>query len=191
MKNLILYIIKFEEAEFLKIGITTNLLSRIDQINNAVVKEINFKESIIIDSDKNSDIRLLEKNLLRISEKERFELKSHSKVNGATEFRKCNCFEDLINFIELQKDFKIRYRIYNGIDISGNYTHNFPKAYFPPNIKTDGISFVLMDDLKNYCEKKKINIKKFYNQLLFDKAKELGIDRKDNDEDDLSNAFQV
>lgn len=191
MKNLILYIIKFKEAEFLKIGITTNILKRLDQINSSIDQEINFKESIIIDSENNSDIRLLERNLLRISINDSIEIETNIKITGATEFRKNCCFEGLMNFIELQKTFKIKFTIYNGIDTCGNYTHSLPKTYFPFHIKTTGLSLVLIEDLKSYCKKKKIEINNFYNQMLFDKAKELGIDREDDNDDSLKNVYQA
>lgn len=193
MSKNILYILKFKnDANFFKIGITTNLLNRINQIDNAVENDIDFDNSLVYTSKKDSDIRLLEKNLLRITEPYKMEVFLRSKIIGKTEFREIGCLNIVLDFIALQVDYGVEFKKFESIDICGNYSHKIPKVYYPNNIRAqDSVSRILINDIQEYCNSNKLCIVDFYNDMLLKKAISLGIDRKNTPSNLKNNAYKV
>jgi hypothetical protein len=176
--NFLLYILEFKKSKFIKIGITTGLENRIRTISDAINKEIDFYNSYIVQATNNSDIRLLERSLLRITQEDFYEIKPNSKLPGKGEFRNKKTLQLILDFIENQKKYNMEYRLYKGIDICGVYDHKIPKAYYPPNKKGTTVSQELVGDILNYCKNQKIDFGKFINGILYSKAVELGIERK-------------
>lgn len=190
MKTTFLYILIFKNQDFIKIGITTSIPTRLKKIQNDVeYLEIDFEKSFVITHKSNIDIKFLERNLLRISKNYFQEIPNRPDLQ---EYRKKESLDILFNFIKHQSDFGINYKIFDGIDICGNHKHNLPKAYFPPNIQSNGgISQVLLRDLESYAKSKNLNYANLINEIIFEKIKELKIDRKEEYFQKNKNVFKI
>jgi hypothetical protein len=178
MKKIKLYILIFKNTSFLKIGITSSIYKRINSITMEISQEVDLCQSIIVTSKNNSDIRLLEKNLLRITES--YFDSPFSDCNSKREYRKKECLKVLLSFINSQKVFGLKFELYEGIDFSNNYGNLIPKTYFPPDIVTNGISTVLMEDVRKYCIKENTLVQDFINNTIYLKIKSLNIARNDD-----------
>ena len=176
-----LYILIFKNQSFLKIGKASGKFRRIEQLQHALSNscEIDLNRSYVITAKRNSDINLLESTLLRITENDKFYLPFLDNVKGREEFRNIECLSKVLKYIDIQNNYIPNLKLYHGIDICGNYNHTIPKSYFPSHIRSNGLSKELIDDLDIYCKKNNVNWDNMINELLYQKAKELNIDRKD------------
>jgi len=189
----ILYVMMFKEVDYLKIGITKDLNKRMEFICRQIDKNVDHYESYILEANNDNDIRPLEKYLHRITIKDKFTFDSDIKIDGKHEFRDKKCLLHILSFIEDQKKYGLKYDLFKGIDICGTYGHKIPKAYYPPDIKcNDQVSITLVNDIEDYCNKSNINFIQFINGLLYEKAQELNIERKDGEEEKLfKNYYKV
>jgi len=190
----ILYIMIFKETDYLKIGITKDLNKRMECICRQIDQNLDHCQSYILEANNDNDIRPLEKYLQRITIKDKFTFNSELKIDGKHEFRNKKCLPSILSFVEDQKKYGLKYKLFKGIDICGVYDHKIPKAYYPPNTKSNDqvVSITLVNDIEDYCNKSNINFKHFVNGLLYEKARELDIDRKDGEQEKLfKNYYKV
>ncbi len=176
--KIVLYILKFQNENILKIGITTNISFRISCIEKSSGFIVDHYKSMIITNPIKKNIRLLEKNLLNITTDFQYKFEEKKYFGGINEFRKGNCVNLMLQFIKDQKDYGFKYKIYTGIDVCGQYTHTLPKAYFPIFYPVKGISSILKSDIKKYCKANGCDYYDFLNKSLYDSMKSLGYGRE-------------
>ncbi|EAQ39516.3 hypothetical protein MED134_08496 [Dokdonia sp. MED134] len=181
---MLLYILHFNNKNYFKIGVTNNILRRVRQIHDNFNLGIDLHNTIIVTNAKQSRIKRLERNLLDITSDFQYKFPEHlNNCPGRYEFRTLNCQNLIKQFILEQKNYKLNYQVYEGLDLCGHYDITIPKAYYPIDTRYTLLSDLLQQDLDNYCEANKLSIRDFYNELLYKKACELGIERPETNVD--------
>ena len=170
----------FQNSNFVKIGITTSIVYRIKQVEKHFNLSIDHHKTLVVTGQSRGRIKMLENWLLESTLDFQHEIKPVSKGNfGQNEFRTNNCLKLIKQYILDQRDYGINYKIYRGVDVCGHYTITIPKVYYHVELPVSYISNVLYEDIQKYCANNKISPLHFYNDLLYQKMVELGIDRKD------------
>lgn len=190
-RKVILYLLKFNSKDLFKIGITTNLTRRIKCIENRTGWKVDFYDSEIITLKKNSQVRLLEQNLLQITQDHICRFSEDSELGNCSEYRHLEAWSLIKDYLDFNKKFYPQIKFFKGIDICGNYSSALPKVYFPPHIETNGISKVLNKDFFDYCKKEDINTYEIINELMYTKIKEWKIERDSNNTTTLQNPYMV
>lgn len=177
---MLLYILHFYDKDFFKIGVTNNIYRRIRQIRDNFRVSIDLDKTIIVTNTKQSRIKRLERNLLDITSNFQYQFPDELNIGaGKYEFRELNCQKLVMQFISEQENYKLNYTVYKGLDLSGQYNITIPKAYYPIDILSNFASDILISDLNNYCTHNKLSRRDFFNELLYEKACQLGIDRSE------------
>jgi len=175
----VLYLLKFQDTNILKIGISKNIVFRISKLEKEADLIVDHYKSMVVTNPKASNLNLLEKNLLNFTKDFKYHFPNDRKFAGIHEFRTDNCLNLINQFIVDQGVYGLKYKVYTGIDICGNYNTELPKVYFPIFDSRKEISFVLRQDIYNYCQEKGLDFHVFINNALFRAMKSIGIDRKD------------
>ena len=176
----ILYILHFNERDWIKIGITKNLKQRIKTLKSDTGFTVDYANSIIITNNLCSNIRLLERNLLTITNDFALNWRHDVKFSGMDEFRKNNCTNLIQQWVQEQRNYGMKFKIYTGIDVCGQYYKKaIPKVYFPIDKTVKGISPILKNDINDYCKENNIAYREILNSALYNYAIKIGINRVD------------
>ncbi|MDR6299424.1 GIY-YIG nuclease family protein [Mesonia maritima] len=187
----LLYILKFKKHTKIKIGVTTNLIYRISQIEKKTGFNVDYYQSRIVTNSSKRKITLLERNLLEITLDFKYHFNKDFDFAGKQEFRQDNCLNLILQYISDQKDYGMKYKIYKGIDTCGFYNHKLPKVYFPIDFTLKSLSRVLAEDLVEYCNENDLNAVEIYNQAIYEYAVRNGFDRKDKPIQDYQHFFKI
>ncbi|RXG16556.1 hypothetical protein [Leeuwenhoekiella aestuarii] len=166
MKQL-LYILKFEKYDFIKIGITKNISSRILRLQNETGMYVDHLQSRVYTNPKSQEVVLLERNLLSITKSFDPKVDWNKTFGGINEFRAGNCIDVIEKFIGEQKTYGKDFKLHIGIDICGNYNHGIPKSYFPIFYPVKGFSPELKYDIMKYCDSEKMRFVDFQHQACY------------------------
>lgn len=190
MKQL-LYILKFQEYDFIKIGITKNISSRITRLENETGLVVDHYLSRIYSNKRSQNIVLLERNLLAITKAYNPKITWTKNFAGINEFRAGNCIDLIKKFIEEQKSYGIEFKLNIGIDVCGNYHHGIPKTYFPIYYPIRGFSPELKKDIMLYCDAKKMKFIDFQHQACYFYLQHFGQVREEIDIPEYDKFFKV
>ena len=175
----VLYILKFQKHDFIKIGITKNISSRIIKLENESGLTVNHYLSRVYANQRSQNIVLLERNLLAITKTFDPKINWNKTFGGINEFRAGNCIDIIEKFIEQQKTYGIEYKLNIGIDVCGNYNHGIPKSFFPIFYPVKGFSPELKKDILQFCDTKKMRFVDFQHQACYFYLQHIGKVRED------------
>ncbi|WP_405377511.1 hypothetical protein [Nonlabens sp. Asnod3-A02] len=187
----VLYILHFQESNLIKIGYTKNISNRITAIEKGSQLIVDHHKSLVITYREKDKIVLLERNLLHITSDFGRKMKVWNSFAGINEFRTNNCCNLLNQFIEDQKGYGIKYKIYKGIDICGNYSHLIPKAYYPVYYPVKGMPKLLKEDALKFCEIQNIKLNDLINLGIYKFLKCQDLDRSDDVSEKYKNYFKA
>lgn len=173
--RLLLYILKFENHELIKIGITTELRKRIAQLRQMCDNPFDLVNSFIITGRKET-VKILESQMLDdlrndIPNTFPFQVDRNQPGNGITEVRLSRNLEIALDLVRGRVKLNTDIKIYKGIDFSGFYSAKIPRDFYPHNQEVGSI-LKPIGDLVN-LEAQKLNIDPFVllNEILFDRYK--------------------
>jgi|GEM_PF-3490738 len=187
----LLYILKFRDVNFIKIGITGNIQSRIYQLCRDTGFKIDHHESYILTNPQPVKIAFLERNLLMITSAFKLTWRDKYEFAGSKELRYNNCLNLIFQFIEEQTSYGLKFKKYKGIDLCGNYQHHIPKSYFPIKKPIKGLSPILKKDVLNHCEENNMKYSDFQNQAYYFYLQHFGQVRKEVDIPEYDKFFKV
>ncbi|MFI8377730.1 hypothetical protein [Leeuwenhoekiella sp. NPDC079379] len=175
----LLYIIKFRDVNFIKIGITSNIQLRMYQLSRDSGFKIDHYKSYIFTNPHAVKISFLERNLLMITSEFKLNWRDKYEFPGSKELRYDNCLNLIFQFIEEQRSYSLKFKKYKGIDLCGNYLHHIPKSYFPIKKPIKGLSPILKMDVLNHCDENNLKYSDFQNQAFYFYLQHFGKVRED------------
>ncbi|MFD2433666.1 GIY-YIG nuclease family protein [Mesonia maritima] len=126
----LLYILKFKNHKKIKIGVTTNLIYRISQIEKKTGFNVDYYQSRIVTNSSKRKITLLERNLLEITLDFKYHFSKDIDFAGKQEFRQDNCLNLILQYISDQKDYGMKYKFTKELILVVCIIINFLKFIF-------------------------------------------------------------
>jgi len=184
----LLYILKFQGLSLIKIGLTTDLRSRIDTFRAVYDNEFDLCNSYVVVS-KDYPVKDLEREALYLLRKlDPEEIPYRKNSDGFTEIRSDEKISELLELFRMKREvFDFDLSVYDGIDFSGFHSDIIPNSYYPSDRKAGVILDELRDEIHKISNDRGVPFYQALNEILYlyFEGKEM-ISNRGGDRDDVS-----
>lgn len=176
------YILKLQDHDLVKIGITKNIQSRITSLEKDLGTDFDLMESYLFTSKRSNSIRSLEHQLLhdtindRLPRDHPFTIPEKSKLKY-TELRKADNVPKVVDLLVQKIELlNLPVKFYTGIDISGFQSEVIPAELIPYNIHVHNEFDLFFDEFKDLMEKEMRNPMHILQEVIYLGLKTKGVE---------------
>lgn len=166
--DLILYILRFVDQDLIKVGITTDLRRRIDLLRSDFKNQFDLINSYVATGRKET-IKILEAQILDDLKRDIPDsLPFDSGTTGSSEIRLSRNLPVIIKHIQNRMSINGDLTIFKGIDLSGFYSPNIPRDYYPHHEESSHYLSAIRNSIIELSKSRKVNPWVVINEILFE-----------------------